>query len=50
MNSKLLKAKLKLARKQQRDWLKAYNAAERALERIGKRIDVLEKRLGLANP
>lgn len=41
----LWQAQLKAARKEERQWAKAYNRAERALLRTGARIDKLEKRL-----
>lgn len=41
----LWQAQLKTAKKEERQWAKAYNRAERALLRVGKRIDQLERRL-----
>ena len=38
-------AQLKAARKEERQWAKVYNRAERALLRVGQRIDKLEARL-----
>lgn len=43
---KLLKTKLKAAKAEQRQWVKAYNRAERAVLRIGFQIDELEKKIG----
>lgn len=48
MNStrlKLWKAKLKAARAEERQWARAYNRAEKAMLRIGREIDQLEKKI-----
>lgn len=48
MNStkiKLWKAKLKASKSEERQWAKAYNRAERAMLRVGKQIDELEKKI-----
>lgn len=45
---KLLKVKLKAALAEQRQWAKEYNRAERAMLRVGKQIDELEKKIELA--
>jgi hypothetical protein len=42
---KLLKAKLKAAKTEERQWAKVYNRAERAMLRVGRQIDQLEKRI-----
>ena len=42
---KLLKAKLKAAKAEQRQWAKAYNRADRAMLRIGRQLDELEKKI-----
>lgn len=42
---KLYKAKLRAAHVEQRQWAKHYNRAERALLRVGKTIDELEKKI-----
>ena len=39
------KAKLKAAKLEEQQWAKAYNRAERAMLRIGKDIDELEKKI-----
>jgi len=39
------KAKLKAAKAYQKRWLKQYNQAERALNKIGKTINELEKKI-----
>lgn len=44
---KLLKAKLRALKAEERQWAKAYNRAERAMLRMGKQIDELEKKIGL---
>lgn len=44
-NIKLWKAKLKAAREEERQWAKAYNRAERAMLRIGRKIDTLENKI-----
>jgi hypothetical protein len=48
MNStriKLWKAKLKAARADERQWARVYNRAEKAMLRIGREIDELEKKI-----
>jgi len=45
VNVKLLKAKLKAAKAEEKQWAKAYNRAERAMLRIGREIDKLEEKL-----
>lgn len=45
LHVKQWKAQLAAARKLQRQWLKAYKQAERALLRVGKKIDQLEKKI-----
>jgi hypothetical protein len=48
MNSarfKLLKAKLKASKAEERQWAKEYNRAERAMLRVGAQIDELEKKI-----
>ena len=45
MNVKLLKAKLKAAKAEEKQWAKAYNRAERAMLRIGREIDKLEEKI-----
>ena len=42
---KLLKAKLKASKAEERQWAKAYNKAERAMWRVGAQIDELEKKI-----
>lgn len=42
---KLLKAKLKATKAEQRQWAKAYNRADRAMLRIGRQLDELEKKI-----
>lgn len=42
---KLLKAKLKASKAEERQWAKAYNKAERAMLRVGAHIDILEKKI-----
>ncbi len=42
---KLLKAKLISARADERLWAKVYNRAERAMLRIGRQIEDLERRI-----
>lgn len=44
-NIKLWKAKLKAARVEERQWVKAYARAERAMLRVGKEIDKLEQKI-----
>jgi hypothetical protein len=39
------KAKLKASKAEERQWAKAYNRAERAMLRVGKQIDELEKKI-----
>ena len=46
--SKLLKARLKAAKAEQRQWAKIYNRAEKALLKIGAKIDKLEHKIELA--
>lgn len=41
----LLKAKLKTARKEEKQWAKVYNQAERTMIRIGRKIDELERKI-----
>lgn len=43
---KLLKAKLKASKAEERQWAKEYNRAERAMLRVGRQIDELEKKIG----
>jgi hypothetical protein len=52
MNSKikLWKTKLKAARADERQWARVYNRAERAMLKIGREIDQLERKIGLATP
>lgn len=48
MNStrlKLWKTKLKAARADERQWARVYNRAEKAMLRIGREIDELEKKI-----
>jgi len=45
VNVKLLKAKLKAAKAEEKQWAKAYNRAERAMLRIGREIDKLEEKI-----
>ena len=48
MNStrlKLWKTKLKVARADERQWARVYNRAEKAMLRIGREIDELEKKI-----
>lgn len=45
---KLLKAKLKTAKAEERQWAKAYNRADKALWRLSAKIDKLEAKLELA--
>lgn len=42
---RLWKAKLKAARVMQKDWTKVHNRATRALARVGKHIDELERKI-----
>jgi hypothetical protein len=42
---KLWKAKLKAARADERQWARVYNRAEKAMLRIGREIDELEKKI-----
>jgi len=42
---KLLKAKLKAAKTEERQWAKAYNRAARAMLRVGRQINELEKKI-----
>ena len=42
---KLLKAKLKASKAEERQWAKEYNRAERAMLRVGAQIDELEKQI-----
>lgn len=42
---KLLKVKLKAALAEQRQWAKEYNRAERAMLRVGKQIDDLQRKI-----
>lgn len=42
---KLWKTKLKASKAEERQWAKAYNRAERAMLRVGKQIDELEKKI-----
>lgn len=42
---KLLKAKLKAAKTEERQWAKVYNRAERAMLRVGRQINELEKKI-----
>ena len=44
-NVKMWTVKLKAARHEEQQWAKAYNKAERALNRIGKEIQELEKKI-----
>jgi len=44
-NLKLWKAKLKASEAEQRQWAKVYNRADRALLRVGKQINELEKKI-----
>lgn len=44
-NVRMWKAKLKATRVEERQWTKAHNRAERALVRIGKEIEHLEKKI-----
>lgn len=39
------KAKIKAAKTEERQWAKAYNRAERAMLRVGRQIDELEKKI-----
>lgn len=41
----LLRGRLKAAKKEERQWAKAYNRAERAMLRVGAKIDKMEARL-----
>lgn len=41
----LWKAKLKAARVEEKQWAKVYNRAERAMLRVSRQIDELEKRI-----
>ena len=42
---KLLKAKLKAFKAEERQWAKVYNRSERAMLRVGRQIDELEKKI-----
>jgi hypothetical protein len=42
---KLLKAKLKASKAEERQWAKAYNRADRAMLRVGRQINELEKKI-----
>ena len=42
---KLLKAKLKASKAEERQWAKVYNRSERAMLRVGRQIDELEKKI-----
>ena len=42
---KMWKAKLKASKAEERQWAKAYNRAERAMLRVGRQIDELEKKI-----
>lgn len=42
---KLWQTKLKAAKAEERQWAKAYNRAERAMLRVGRQIDELEKKI-----
>ena len=42
---KLWKTKLKAARADERQWARVYNRAEKAMLRIGREIDELEKKI-----
>ncbi len=42
---KLWKAKIKAAKTEERQWAKVYNRAERAMLRVGRQIDELEKKI-----
>ena len=44
-NLKLWKAKLKAAKAEERQWAKVLNRAERAMLRVGRQIDELEKKI-----
>jgi tetrahydromethanopterin S-methyltransferase subunit G len=41
---KMWKAKLKASKAEERQWAKAYNRAERAMLRVGRQIDELERK------
>ena len=41
---KMWKAKLKASTAEERQWAKAYNRAERAMLRVGRQIDELERK------
>ena len=41
----LLRTKLKAAKAEEQQWAKAYNRAERAMLRVGRQIDELEKKI-----
>ena len=45
-NVRMWTAKLRAARAEEQQWAKAYNKAERAMTRIGKDIEDLEKKIG----
>lgn len=42
---KLWKAKIKASKVEERQWAKVYNRAERAMLRVGRQIDELEKKI-----
>lgn len=42
---KMWKAKLKASKVEERQWAKAYNRAERAMLRVGRQIDELERKI-----
>ena len=42
---KMWKAKLKASKAEERQWAKVYNKAERAMLRVGRQIDDLEKKI-----
>lgn len=45
-NVRMWTAKLRAAQAEERQWAKAYNKAERAMMRVGKEIEDLEKKIG----
>jgi predicted nucleic acid-binding Zn-ribbon protein len=45
-NVRMWTAKLRAAQVEERQWAKAYNKAERAMLRVGKEIEELEKKIG----